>query len=286
MANLNSLKGRIGVVSNTKKITKAMQLVATAKLQKSRKEIQNIKAYRDLIVETFSELTKNISRRDFESVFTLNYNQTKDLYIVISSDLGLCGAYNSNVYAQMQKHIQPDDLFIFVGAKAYVYWHNKVASEQIVQKYLSFGDKFTYALSESISKDALELYFANKIRSIKIIYTEFVNNITQDARIVTLFPFDLPEKAIENNLKAEVEFLPNAEIILRNSIPLYISSMIYALGSSSKMSEMASRRNAMENATDNAEELIKDLGLEYNRKRQSLITQEITEIVSGADATN
>ncbi|VEU76556.1 ATP synthase F1 subunit gamma [Mycoplasmopsis columboralis] len=283
MSNLNALKNRISVVGNTKKITKAMQLVATAKLQKTKKDLENIKNYRNLLEETFNELMQNVSQKDLQNIFPANENLDQDLYIIISSDLGLCGSYNSNIYAQIHQNVTDKDLVIFVGAKAYLYAHSFIKKENIVQKYFAYGDSFNYALAESISKDALELYFNKKIRSIKIIYTEFVNNIIQEAKTFQLFPFVVTQKV--NVLTSNVEFYPNAETILRNSIPLFIGSMIYSLGNFSKISEMSSRRNAMENATENANELIHELGLEFNRKRQSLITQEITEIVSGADAT-
>ncbi|VEU74430.1 ATP synthase F1, gamma subunit [Mycoplasmopsis citelli] len=283
MSNLNSLKNRISVVTNTKKITKAMQLVATAKLQKSKKNLENIRNYKNLLEETFNELMQNVSLKDLKEIFPLNESVLKNLYIIISSDLGLCGSYNSNIYSQINQHLTKDDLVIFVGAKAYLYSHSWIKNENIVQKYFAYGDNFNYALADAITKDALELYFGGKVKSINIIYTDFINNIIQEAKTFQLFPFEVQNQ--KSSLKANVEFYPNAETILKNSIPLFISSMIYSLGNLSKISEMSSRRNAMENATENANELIKELGLEFNRKRQSLITQEINEIVSGADAT-
>ncbi|UUM20045.1 ATP synthase F1 subunit gamma [Mycoplasma sp. 1578d] len=283
MSNLNALKNRISVVGNTKKITKAMQLVATAKLQKSKKDLENIRNYRNLLEDTFNELMKNVSLKELNAIFPLHSETSKKLFIIISSDLGLCGSYNSNIYTQINQHLTSEDLVIFVGAKGYLYTHSLVKDKNIVQKYFAYGDNFNYALADSISKDALELFFAGKIKTINVIYTEFVNNIIQEAQTIQLFPFVV--QGSESSLKANVEFYPNAETILKNSIPLFISSMIYSFGNISKISEMASRRNAMENATENANELIKELGLEFNRKRQSLITQEITEIVSGADAT-
>ncbi|WP_025755556.1 ATP synthase F1 subunit gamma [Mycoplasmopsis cricetuli] len=283
MSNLNTIKNRIGVVSNTKKITKAMQLVATAKLQRARKEIESIRNYRKLLEETFDELINQTSADEFASAFTLNESVKRKLYIVITSDIGLCGSYNSNIYAQMDRNISQDDLVIFVGSKGYLNSHLFVNKKNIVDKYFLAQDKFSYEISEALTKHAMNLYFDQKISSINLIFTEFINNINQEAKTLQLFPFvNLSQNSKKNN---NIDFLPNAETILKNSIPLYISSMIYSLGNLSKISEMASRRNAMENATDNAEELIVNLNLEFNRKRQSLITQEITEIVSGADAT-
>lgn len=281
MANLNSLKNRINVVGNTKKITHAMELVAASKLRKSRQLFDSIQSYQDILESTFNDIINNIDKNELNKLFEENKSENT-LYIVITSDLGLCGSYNSNVINLLKTKIIKNDKIIAIGSKGIAMINSSNFKENIINTFYGYGDELSYKIGTKISKIALELYNSKLINKIKIIYTEFISNMVQNPVEKQLFPLTYKKK---NKLKALIEFEPDAGTVLRNSIPLYIASMIYCLGTSSKISELASRRNAMENATNNAEELIVDLNLQYNRTRQGIITQEITEIVSGADAT-
>ncbi|MFV8418203.1 ATP synthase F1 subunit gamma [Mycoplasma sp. Z355B] len=286
MANLNSLKNRISVVTNTRKITNAMQLVSTAKLRRIRNEFASVDAYLNSLKDTFDELISHVEPRDFFNIFPENKEVKADLHIVMTSDLGLCGSYNHNIIKLLKTKLKPEDKIIVIGLKGYSMIQSMGASEQIVLKYLEIGESVSYEIGTLIAKKALDLYQNKKIANVFFYYTEFINNILQEAVVIKLFPFDIPEKKeAKQQANATIEFEPNSEVVLKNSIPLYLASMVFGLGTSSKISEMASRRNAMENATKNADDLIKDLRLQYNRKRQSNITQEINEIVAGADAT-
>ncbi|SJZ42897.1 ATP synthase F1 subunit gamma [Mycoplasmopsis verecunda] len=286
MANLNSLKNRISVVRNTRKITNAMQLVSTAKLRKIRTEFASVDAYLNLLQDTFTELMAHVEPRDFFNIFPENKDVDCHLHIVMTSDLGLCGSYNHNIIKLLKTKLRKQDKIIVIGLKGYSMISSIGAGEQIIAKYTEIGEKVSYEIGSLISRKALELYLDKKISKVYFYYTEFINNILQEAVVLKLFPFDIPEmKDSKPELSATIEFEPNSEVVLKNSIPLYLGSMIFGLGTSSKISEMASRRNAMENATKNADDLVKDLMLQFNRKRQSNITQEINEIVAGADAT-
>ncbi|MFV8481734.1 ATP synthase F1 subunit gamma [Mycoplasma sp. SK341A] len=286
MANLNSLKNRISVVTNTRKITNAMQLVSTAKLRRIRNEFASVDAYLNSLKDTFDELISHVEPRDFFNIFPENKEVKGDLHIVMTSDLGLCGSYNHNIIKLLKTKLKPEDKIIVIGLKGYSMIQSMGASEQIVLKYTEIGESVSYEIGTLIAKKALDLYRNKKIANVFFYYTEFINNILQEAVVIKLFPFDIPEKKEpKQEANATIEFEPNSEVVLKNSIPLYLASMVFGLGTSSKISEMASRRNAMENATKNADDLIKDLRLQYNRKRQSNITQEINEIVAGADAT-
>ncbi|MFV8499669.1 ATP synthase F1 subunit gamma [Mycoplasma sp. VS424B] len=286
MANLNSLKNRISVVTNTRKITNAMQLVSTAKLRRIRNEFASVDAYLNSLKDTFDELISHVEPRDFFNIFPENKEVKGDLHIVMTSDLGLCGSYNHNIIKLLKTKLKPEDKIIVIGLKGYSMIQSMGASEQIVLKYTEIGESVSYEIGTLIAKKALDLYRNKKIANVFFYYTEFINNILQEAVVLKLFPFDIPEKKeTKQEANATIEFEPNSEVVLKNSIPLYLASMVFGLGTSSKISEMASRRNAMENATKNADDLIKDLRLQYNRKRQSNITQEINEIVAGADAT-
>ncbi|MFV8470584.1 ATP synthase F1 subunit gamma [Mycoplasma sp. AA7A] len=287
MANLNSLKNRISVVTNTRKITNAMQLVSTAKLRRIRNEFASVDAYLNSLKDTFDELISHVEPRDFFNIFPENKEVKSDLHIVMTSDLGLCGSYNHNIIKLLKTKIKPEDKIIVIGLKGYSMIQSMGAGEQIVLKYTEIGESVSYEIGTLIAKKALDLYRNKKIANVFFYYTEFINNILQEAVVLKLFPFDIPDKKETKTQQANatIEFEPNSEVVLKNSIPLYLASMVFGLGTSSKISEMASRRNAMENATKNADDLIKDLRLQYNRKRQSNITQEINEIVAGADAT-
>ncbi|WP_036452921.1 ATP synthase F1 subunit gamma [Mycoplasma buteonis] len=283
MANLNSLKGRISVVSNTQKITNAMELVSTAKLRRIRSEFESIQSYLDLLSDTFEGLIAHVQPEDFYAIFPNNSNVKAKLYVLITSDLGLCGSYNTNVINLLKSKIQPEDKIIVIGTKGFSLLNSSQLKEQMIGQYLNYGEKVSYQIGNQITKIAMDLYLNHEISEINLIYTQFINNMNQEPVMKTLFPIEIERKV--KTISQAIEFEPNAEVVLKNSIPLYIGSLIYCLGSSSKISEMASRRNAMENATNNANDLIHDLHLQYNRERQRVITQEINEIVAGADAT-
>ncbi|WLP85878.1 ATP synthase F1 subunit gamma [Mycoplasma seminis] len=284
MANLNSLKNRISVVSNTRKITNAMQLVSTAKLRRIRTQFASVDAYLKTLQDTFDELISHVEPRDFFNIFPENKEVSANLHIVMTSDLGLCGSYNHNIIKLLKSALRPEDKIIVIGLKGYSMIQSLGAGDNIIMKFTEIGEAVSYEIGSIISKKALQLYKNKEIANVYFYYTEFINNILQEAVSLKLFPFTIPEKSQKKDTSV-IEFEPNSEVVLKNSIPLYLASMVFGLGTSSKISEMASRRNAMENATKNADDLTKELMLEYNRKRQSNITQEINEIVAGADAT-
>ncbi|WP_322935735.1 ATP synthase F1 subunit gamma [Mycoplasmopsis felis] len=284
MPNLNNLKNRISVVSSTQKITNAMELVSTSKLRRLRNEYTQVKSYLDTLQDTFNELIAHVQPNDFYDIFPQN-NIESSLYIVITSDLGLCGSYNSNIIKLLTEKIKQNDKIIILGTKGVGLVLGSSLKDQVIKSYINIGDKLSYKLSNEITKLALEYYTDKKISKINLIYTEFINNLTQTPISLQLFPINVNSYSKTQNQTDSIEFEPNAETVLLETIPMFISSMIYCLSANSKISEMASRRNAMENATSNAGDLIKDLKLEFNRQRQGIITQEITEIVAGADAT-
>ncbi|QDY86859.1 F0F1 ATP synthase subunit gamma [Mycoplasma anserisalpingitidis] len=284
MPNLNGLKNRISVVANTKKITNAMELVSASKLRVIKKEYDNIQNYKNSLENTFSDIIDHISKGELDTLFPVDKSNESELYIIITSDLGLCGSYNSNIINLARTRVKENDKLILIGNKG-ISQANKLIKnkENILKSFAEVGNKFSYELASLIASESFDLYKQSIISKINIIYTKFVNNVVQEAEIKTLFPLEI--KTDHKSVHTEIEFEPSAEEVLKNAIPLYLSSLIYALGAASKLSEMASRRNAMENATDNAQEIEQTLILEYNSTRQGLITQEITEIVSGADAT-
>ncbi|CAM9121792.1 ATP synthase F1 subunit gamma [Mycoplasma todarodis] len=282
MASLQETKSRLTSVSTTKKITKAMQLVATAKLRKAKSNLESIQEYYTSVYETFQKLLNNVS--DVKKLFPQNAKEST-LHIVITSDLGLCGGYNSNVLKLLKSDIKPSDKIIVLGNKGIS--HLGAVAIPTFKEYASVGDEPNYDYASGIGQEAISQYLAGEVNKVKLIHTKFINSVTFEAESTQLLPIEKPQNSeteAPQTVKVMTEFEPSPEIVLKKSIPLYVSAMIFGSMVESKVSEMSSRRTAMENATDNAEELIKKLNLEYNRARQAAITQEISEIVGGSEA--
>ncbi|MCP4393929.1 MAG: F0F1 ATP synthase subunit gamma [Alphaproteobacteria bacterium] len=282
MASLQETKSRLTSVSTTKKITKAMQLVATAKLRKAKSNLESIQEYYTSVYETFQKLLNNVS--DVKKLFPQDAKEST-LHIIITSDLGLCGGYNSNVLKLLKSDIKPSDKIIVLGNKGIS--HLGAVAIPTFKEYASVGDEPNYEYASGIGQEAIAQYLAGEVNKVKLIHTKFINSVTFEAESTQLLPIEKPQNSETEEVKTVkvmTEFEPSPEIVLKRSIPLYVSAMIFGSMVESKVSEMSSRRTAMENATDNAEELIKKLNLEYNRARQAAITQEISEIVGGSEA--
>ena len=280
MASLQEIKSRLGSISTTKKITKAMQLVATAKLQRAKGNLESIQEYYTSVYEMFQDLLGNV--KDVSKLFPEN-GKDATLHILITSDIGLAGGYNGNVLKQLKSVVKRQDKIMVVGNKGIA--SIKSMDVNVYQEYPNAGDKPNYVIASDLGKTALTSYLEGEVNKVNIIHTKFINSVTFEATITQLLPVVTNEKTSSNKEPLAItEFEPDPEIVLKNSLPLYVSALIFGLMTESKVSEMSSRRTAMENATENAEELIEKLDLEYNRARQAAITQEITEIVAGSDS--
>jgi len=208
----------------------------------------------------------------------------KTLWVVINSNLGLCGGYNSNINKLVINKIKPNDAVYAIGSKAVSYYSTrkiKIAKEQT-----DVDVQFTNQQASEIGKELMQFYLNGEYDQIMIVYTKFINNVTFDPTILRLFPIIKIEKSIDKKLDRTFDFEPSAEVILEKTINLYLNTILYGTIIESQVSEQASRRLAMENATKNGQELIQDLKIKYNRERQAIITQEIFEIIGGANALN
>lgn len=280
---MQEIKRRIRSVESTKKITKAMELVATSKLRKTRNQLEQSKPYYTNVALMTAEILANC-KGDNDSVYLIENNDVKkDVYIVIASSLGLCGGYNANVFKEIKNVIKPDDYVYSIGSKATSYLtknHQGITDS----KYESLSTTFNFKDIINLVNELTRMYRQKEIRKIKIVYTEFVNNLTFKPRIVTLLPIDPDDfDHIEISKKATL-FEPSSQEVLDNLIPMYLQAVIYGYVIESSTSENAARRISMENATDNADELTEQLLLKYNQARQTAITNEISEIVAGANA--
>lgn len=272
-----AIKARIRSVESTQKITKAMQLVASSKLKKQKKYMEENKEYAFYLKEIVQEILSTIEQHDHPY---LTQREGKTCTIVFTSDMGLCGGYNANVY-RLLKECQKDEI-IMIGGRG-IGWIRK-KNYQVIHTLNDIEDD-CYSDLASLANQVLEKYRNNEIASIQILYTQYVNPVTFTPSLVTLLPVKKDEVVREQkSAKALTEFEPTGDTILNTLIPLYLRSLLYSYFLETKTSEQASRRMAMESATDNAEELKESLELEFNQARQASITQEITEIVGGVNA--
>lgn len=279
----NEIKQRIRGISNTMKITKAMELVSTAKMRKSRIQLEKSRPYYTTVL---SSINRVLANSNINHPLLEKREVKKSLYIVITSDKGLAGGYNSNinrlVHSEYENNIDKICL-ITVGTKAKDFFSRR--GYEIIADFKEISEEPTFSDARLIGDIATELYKEKKVDEIKVVYTEFVTTLSYKPTVMKLLPADLggDDEDVKNSL---IEFEPSPEVALDYLIPKYIDSSIFGALIEGSASEQASRRTAMKAATENAEEMIEDLNMTYNRARQAAITMEISEIVSGADALN
>ncbi|WP_406617660.1 ATP synthase F1 subunit gamma [Mycoplasmopsis lipophila] len=282
MESLQNTKQRIKLVSSIKKITHAMEMISIAKIRRTKNIFNNISPYSEEMNLTFNKIISKLDRIDFENIFSAN-NATANLYIIITSDLGMAGSYNSNIFKLSRSLLEENDKIIVLGHKGNSFFNDKKWDSQIIDSYPFPNEDIDYHIIKKITKEILDMYKNNEIGKIKILYTDFVNNLVQKEVEKTIFPIEYtPDKSEKNFEFIEIE--PSPYEVLKNAFPLYVSNYIYTCCIVSKLSENAARRMAMENATNNAKDIILQLKKDFNRKRQAIITQELNEIIAGADA--
>jgi len=282
--NKIALKRRIRSVRATKKITNAMELIATSKLQKQKHRMELNRVYANTLFHTFNRVLGSANEKD---ILYLTEREGRKLTVVFVSDMGLCGGYNSNILSKIRETISKDDSLFIIGSKGR-FWLNKNNYKLFGE--LETGDNLTYGHISKVADKIMLAYLEGQFTSLQVLYTKFVNTMTFEPTIMTLLPITeevMPttiEDKVEDVMNQDIIFEPDALTLINQLVPMFIQSLMYSFWLESKTSEHAARRMAMDNATDNAEELIDELVLKYNQSRQSAITQEITEIVAGAEA--
>ncbi|WP_026389383.1 ATP synthase F1 subunit gamma [[Acholeplasma] multilocale] len=278
MANLSKLKAEIESINDIGKITNAMQLVASAKLRRIGKRVVETQEYVKEVYTVFNDIIKQTE----QSIFLKESDQDikKTLWVVVNSNLGLCGGYNNNVNKIVLSEIKSNDEIYAIGTKAVSFYKNRKI--KIRDQRTDVDITFTNEQARSMGNDIMSYYTSGEFDEIKLVYTKFINNVTFEATPLRLFPI-IKDKEVAK-VKSEVLFEPSAEVILETSVNLYLNTVLFGTIVESQVSEQASRRVAMENATNNGEELSNTMSIKYNRERQGAITQEISEIVSGANA--
>lgn len=276
------IKRKIRSVNSTMQITKAFELVSTAKLKRARDRMDITKPYFETIQEAVQDILS--SDKSIKSKYISNTFGSKPLYIVVTSDRGLCGGYNVNAIKKALESgpSKTDAKFIVIGKKAYDIL--KQAGYNVVDSFLYISEKPEYIHAAQVAKAAISLFEKGEVDSIHFIYTRFASTISQVATDLLLLPIERPEPKAEDGPIVVVNYEPSPEEVLKYIIPKYVESTLYGGMIESSASEQAARRLAMENASDNAEEIIDELTLSFNQARQAAITQEISEIVGGAEA--
>lgn len=292
MPNLKELKNRISSVKSTRKITSAMKMVAASKLRRAQELAESSRVYADSLSFILSSLAGNTKNSaDLPEILTGRENSKISLLIINSSDRGLCGGFNSNLFRNAKKWISDQQgqgksvKIMTVGKKASSFY--KKTDLDIVASFedLNSNDR-QLQVSEEIKNKIMELFESNEIDEVSILFNKFVSAISQEPTYQSLIPLS-NEETIEDESEANnavFEFEPDKNELLEYLVPRNFLTQIYRSVLESSASEHAARMTSMDNATRNAGDMIDRLTLTYNRTRQAFITKELIEIISGAEA--
>lgn len=291
MANAKEIKSRIASVKDTQKITNAMYLIASTKMRKAKRELDQTRPYFDALQGEIKRIFRTVEKVDNRYFYPDGGGQDRPgdrAYLVITADKGLAGAYNQNVIREAQRQMDERG----GGSKLFVvgdYGRQYFAAHRIpIEKsFLYTAQNPTLQRARDICALLLDLYKRGEVSKIYIIYTDFNNGLDSSARTIRLLPFHRaqfasPDAEREKAVKAPFDFFPTVEKVLDSIIPSYLTGFIYSALVDSFCCEQNARMTAMDAANRNAQELLDGLAVEYNHVRQGAITQEITEIAAGA----
>jgi len=314
MSNLKAIRDRIQSVKNTRKITEAMRLVAAAKVRRAQEQVTATRPFADSLAQVLYNLLNRLSLENID-LDLLKQREVKTVAIVVvSGDRGLCGGYNSSIIKRAEQRAQElktegiEYKYLTIGRKATQYFERRNAS--IDSKYIGLGQIPSADEASMISDQLTSLFLSGEIDRVELIYTKFVSLISSRPVIQTLFPLTVQGlevkddeifrlttsgkdfKVTRETVTSEVKSYPRDMIfeqdpvqILQALLPLYINNQLLRGLQESAASELAARMTAMNNASENASDLIKTLTLSYNKARQASITQQLLEVVAGANAT-
>jgi F-type H+-transporting ATPase subunit gamma len=296
-AQLRVFRRRIRSVQATKKITKAMELIASSRIVKAQQRLDASMPYLTQLVDAVSAAASHASDVSAHPLTAKAEKQESAAVLVITADRGLAGAYSTNAIKEgeaLTRNLNEKGMKVIpylVGRKGVSYY--RFRGREMGGQYTGFTDQPTYADAKRIGEDLLTAFHGDEngeggVDEIHVVYTHFVNMGTQETRVRRILPLEVVDEVVETTDGGTVfplyEFEPSPEAVLDSLLPRYIEQMVYLSLLTSAASEHAARRRAMKSATDNAEELIRSLTRQANQARQAEITQEISEIVGGADA--
>ncbi len=288
-AGVREFKRRIRSVKNTQQITKAMKMVAAAKLRKAQERAEASRPYTETLQGTLARLAALST--DVEHPLLVKREEVRKVgYIVVTSDRGLCGGYNTNILRVVNEAIAADDRkiengIIAVGRKGRDFYRKRTGLDA---EYTNLGDSVNYADAREIAEYVINAYENEELDEVYLVYSRFINVLRQVPTVTKLLPIETLEEEQTDKPEKYVEYIyePSAELILLTLLPRYVGSQVYHAMLEGKASELGAKLTAMGNATQNAGEIIDDLTRQMNKVRQSAITDEILDIVGGAEALN
>ena len=271
------IKNRIRSMESTKQITKAMEMVAASKLRHAQAQVTASRPYFEILYATIQDIVAHNS--DFSSPYLAKRNGNKALYVVIASDRGLAGGYNSNILKMVMADAAEKDATILpIGKKAIDFFRSRkmpmLSENHPIAAEVSIGDCF------SVARLLCKAYLSGEFDAVYVAYTNFVSVLSQTPAVLQLLP--LASGSTGSQETVDIIYEPNATEVFDRIVPEYLGGALYGALCESRASEQAARRTAMDSATKNAEDMIADLSLKFNQARQAAITQEITEIVAGS----
>ncbi len=287
--HMQNIQRRIKSIGSTERITNAMKLVSAAKLRKAKAVFENSRLYLGSLLESIQDTFSDTA--DVPQMFLAGSRPIRNkCYVLITSSNGLCGSFNGNVIRVMEKELDAYEegrdhvKLVTIGSKGKDYFlHHGV---EILQDHDAPADTVTFSETREISGPLMELYRKGEIDEIDIVYTAYINTLRQEVTVRRLLPLEIPERKEEKKYRMPVEYEPSSTDVFRYLVPKYVELMIFNTCIESATCEYAARRTAMENANDNAKDMLAQLQLEYNHARQAEITDEIIEIVAGSEAQN
>jgi len=285
MANLKEIRSRIASVTSTRQITSAMKMVAAAKLRKAQNFVSKIVPYKNKMQEVLAVLSETLAESD-DNIYTAKRDARKILVIAVSSNKGLCGGFNSNVYkycAQLAEREQANGVsvqFYAIGRKISELLQK--SGYVVYKSNIDAVDAVDYQKSADIAAEVSKLFLDGDFDNVRLVFNEFVNPAVQNVGESNFLPLQF--EAGDTKFKSDYIFEPDKDTIVNSLIPQWLKLTLFSALAESFAGEQGARMTSMNKATDNATELIKDLNLQYNKVRQASITNEIIEIVSGANA--
>ena len=287
-ANTRDIRRRIKSVKNTAQITKAMQMVAAAKMRKAQQAALGGRPYAELLNRTLTAVSAGTVDNAHE--FLKAREVKKELVIVISTDKGLCGALNTNLLREVAKFEPEKTIFVAVGRKGVQYL---VRTKRTLAAEFELKDNFSFLQSKSVSKFAMDKFTSGEVDRVTVVFTDFINTLTQIPKTRTILPISSLTVTVgiggaqedarveaKSGEAGEYTFEPDQAAVLSAILPHFVHFQVYQMVLDARASEHSSRMVAMKSATDNAKQLIKDLTLEYNKVRQAAITTELLEITT------
>ncbi len=287
MANLKDIRNRIKSVKSIQQVTKAMKMVAAAKMRRAQENMEQARPYTENLHALLNSLIPHVDRLDLDEL-QIRDSVERKLFVIITADRGMAGAFNTNVNKIAQQSIDSfgkdkSDL-ICIGKKSTS--HFKSRNYNIVSEHVDFWSELSYDDAMNICSMMILKFIEGSVDEVDVIYNEFINVGKQEVKNVSFLPLTYNLEEVSESEVVDRLYEPSKTSVVKALVPKYLNTQVWQFLLESFASEQAARMLAMENATSNAQDMIKDLTLQFNKARQSAITTEMLEIVSGAEALN